>query len=137
MRWRVVGADRDTDARHIRTHPSPFDPVVVRKMAAICSAVNCKFLVGAKVGARKTVRARATVAAPVQAKARVVFAPLRCAKRGEKCMEAGKILGGVCAGEGGKKKSRSCCVWSDSVRATPAGRWTGRRAGCRRLVDCV
>ena len=64
---------------HTRTHPTSFTkPRTSLKMAAICSAVNCKFLVGAKVGARKAVRARASVAAPVQAKARDVFAPLRC-----------------------------------------------------------
>lgn len=99
-------------ARHTRTHPSPYNPAVGRKMAAICSAVNCKFLVGAKVGARKAVRARASVAAPAQAKARDVFAPLRCAKKGKKkCMEAGKIFGRVCAGdcENKKKAARVVC----------------------------
>ena len=62
-------------------------PRTSSKMAAICSAVNCKFLVGAKVGARKAVRARASVAAPVQAKARDVFAPLRCeaVKKNDRC----------------------------------------------------
>merc|ERR1711966_465552 len=66
-----MGRLRRLHPRHL-LHTAPY----VVKMAAICSAVNCKFLVGAKVGARKAVRARASVAAPVQAKARDVFAPL-------------------------------------------------------------
>jgi hypothetical protein len=47
-------------------------------MAAI-SALNCNFLAGAKVARKAAVRARTAAAAPVQAKARDVFAPLRCA----------------------------------------------------------